>query len=191
MRKFKSFLATYRRLLFIGGCVLLVLPALLFVTGCGVPTFLTDLETIIPVAASAITGILAIIGGLTGNVELEVASAAISAIVTKVDAEFEQINSLIVNYKSNPSDTLLENIEAVVNEVNADLANILTIAGLPANLSTTIANVVKAVTTQLEALLSVIPVFKSSTAGASLAVIKPVNAVAFKAQIQAALKPAA
>ena len=109
--------------------------------------------------------------------------------MTKIDSEFTQINTLISDYKSSPSDTLLENIEAAITEVNADLANMLEIAGLPSGIATTIQNVVQAVLTQLNALLSVIPVFKSSTAGASLAVVKPITATAFKAQIHAALTP--
>jgi hypothetical protein len=189
--KIKSFLAIYRRPLFTFGCIALCFSALCLITGCGVPTFLTDLEGIIPVAASAVTGILALIGGLTGNAELEAAAAAINAIVAKVDAELEEVNNLITTYKSNPSDTALENIEAAINEVNADLAKILEIGGIPTTLAQTIQNVVQAVTTQLEALLSVIPVFKASTAGASLSVLKPITAAAFKAQVHAALKPAA
>jgi hypothetical protein len=188
---FKLFLATHRRGLFAFGCILLCASALCLITGCGVPSFLTDLESIIPVTASAITGILALVGGLTGNAELEAAAAAINAIVTKVDAELDEINSLITAYKANMTDeTKLQQIEDGINEVNADLAKILTIGGLPATLAQTVQNVVQAVTTQLEALLSVIPIFKSSTAGASLAVVKPVNAATFKAQIQAALKSA-
>lgn len=187
MRNILNFLATHRRGLFVLGCALLSFSALCLITGCGVPTFLTDLETIIPVAGSAISGILALIGGLTGNVAVEAAATEINVIVTKIDAEFTQINTLITNYKANPSDTLLENIEAGIAEVNADLANILEVAGLPAALATTIQNVVQAVVNQLNALLSVIPVFKSSTAGASLSVLKPVSAAAFKSQIHAAL----
>ena len=187
----KIFLARHHRGLFIFGCAMLCFTALCLVTGCGVPTFLTDIETIIPIAGSAITGILAIIGGLTGNVEVTAAGAAIQAIVTKVDAEFAQINTLIADYKSNPDDTTLENIEAAVQEVVSDLGNILTVAGLPTALASTIQGVVQAVLTQLNALLTIIPVFKGSTAGASLAVIKPIPATAFKAQIHAALKTAA
>lgn len=182
-----KFLTRYHRALFVFGCAILTLTAMVFITGCGVPTFLTDLETIVPVAAGAVSGLLAILGGITGNAAETAAAEAINVIVAKIDDEFTELNSLIAEYKSNPNDTLLENIEAAVQEVTSDLSNILTIAGLPTNVATTIQNVVQAVLTQLNALLSIIPVFKSSTAGASLAVVKPIAAADFKKQINTAL----
>lgn len=187
MKSILNFLSRHHRGLFVFGCAMLTLCALVLVTGCGVPTFLTDLETIIPIAGGAISGILAIVGGLTGDAAVVAAGVAVQAIVTKVDDEFTQINDLITQYKSSPNDTLLENIETAVGEVAADLQNILTIAGLPTDVASTIQGVVQAVLAQLNALLSVIPVFKASTAGASLAVVKPINAAAFKAQVNAAL----
>jgi hypothetical protein len=178
------------RALFTFGVTLVMLSACALVTGCGVPTFLTDLESIIPIAGSAIAGLLAILGAVDPG--FAAAAAAVQVIVTKVDAELTVLNTLIADYKSNPSDTVLEQIESGVNEVVADLKSILTTAGLPDGASSKIQLIVQAVVTQLEALLSVIPVLKGSTAGQTLpTVVKPVSASAFKAQIHAVLTPAA
>lgn len=187
----RNFLARHRRGLSTFGCIMLCFSALCLVTGCGVPTFLQDIEMIVPVAVSAITGLLALLGSLTGNPAEIAAAAAINAIATKVSAGFDEINNLIAQYKSNPTETLLQKIEDGINEVTADLKNILTIEGLPADLAGKIQTITQIVVSQLESLLSVIPIFKSSTAGASLAVVKPLPAAAFKAQIHAVLAPPA
>jgi hypothetical protein len=173
--------------LFRFGCAMLMLSAFMVICGCSAPEFLTDLEQIIPVAISAVTGILAILGSATGNPAIISAAAAANLIANKVEAGLSEIEKLIAQYKANPNDTLLEQIEGLISTANADLASLLQVEGLPQASATLIAGVVQAVTAQLEALLSVLPVFKTSTAGQQLAVTKPVSAATFKAQVKTAL----
>jgi hypothetical protein len=178
----------HRRRLVIFGCLCLMLSASMLVMGCEVPVFLTDIEAIIPVATSAIAGILALIGGLTGNVEFAAIAAALNAIATKIDAGLAQVNILIEQYKKSPNDTLLANIESGLNEVVGDLKTLLTTEGVPASIAGPVQAVAQALLTQIEALLSVLPVLKDSTAGQPVPnVVKPVSASAFKANIASAL----
>jgi hypothetical protein len=162
--------------------MLVLLSATACIMGCSAPSFLTDLEMIVPIAGSGVAGLLAILASVTGSGTA--AASSIQAIVTKVDSEFTNLNQLIASYKSNPDDTALENIETAVNETVADLKQILDIAGLPDGTATKVQAVVQALVGQLEAMLSVIPVLKSSTAGQTLPqVVKPVAAATFKANI--------
>jgi hypothetical protein len=168
------------------GLMLVLFSATACIMGCTAPSFLTDLESIVPIAGSAVAGLLAILSSVTGSGTS--AASTIQAIVTKVDGEFTNLNQLIASYKNNPDDSTLENIETEVNAVVADLKQILTVAGLPDATSSKVQAVVQAVVGQLEALLSVLPVLKGSTAGQTLPqVIKPLTSATFKANIHGIL----
>jgi len=168
------------------GLMLVLFSATACIMGCSAPSFLTDLEAIVPIAGSAVAGLLAILASVTGTGAS--AASTVQAIVTKVDSEFTTLNQLIASYKSNPDDSTLESIETTVNQVVADLKQILGVAGLPDATATKVQAVVQAVVGQLEALLSVLPVLKSSTAGQTLPpVVKPVAAATFKANIHGIL----
>ncbi|MDW5265930.1 MULTISPECIES: hypothetical protein [Acidobacteriaceae] len=168
------------------GMILVLFSVTACIMGCSAPSFLTDLEMIVPIAGSAVAGLLALLSSVTGSGAS--AAASIQSIVTKVDGEFTDLNQLIASYKTNPADSTLENIEVAVNEVVTDLKQILDIAGLPDTTSTKVNAVVQEVVGQLEAMLSVIPVLKSSTAGQTLTqVVKPVAAATFKANIHGIL----
>jgi hypothetical protein len=164
------------------GLILVLFSATACIIGCSAPSFLTDMEMIVPIAGSAVAGLLALLASVTGAGAS--AASSIQAIVTKVDSEFTNLNQLIASYKANPDDNTLDTIETAVNAVVADLKQILDIAGLPDGTSTKVQAVVQVVVGQLEAMLSVIPVLKSSTAGQTLPqVVKPVAAATFKANI--------
>jgi hypothetical protein len=168
------------------GLTLVLFSATMCIMGCSAPSFLTDMEMIVPIAGSAVAGLLALLSSVTGTGTT--AATSIQAIVTKVDGEFDTLNELITSYKTDPQDSTLENIEIAVNEVVTDLKQILDIAGLPDGTSTKVQAIVQTVVGQLEALLSVIPVLKSSTAGQTLPqVVKPVAAATFKANIHGIL----
>lgn len=170
------------RNLYLVGLTLVLFSATICLVGCSAPSFVTDMEMIVPIAGSAVAGLLALLASVTGSGAS--AASSIQAIVTKVDAEFTNISQLIASYKANPDDTTLNNIETAVNEVVADLKQILTITGLPDSTSLKVQKTVQVVVGQLEAMLSVLPVLKSSTAGQTLPqVVKPDAAATFKSNI--------
>jgi hypothetical protein len=169
------------------GICLLAFSALCTLTGCAGPQFISDLLAIIPIAGSAIAGVLSIVASFSGNPELAIVGGLITAAVTKVDATLEEANKLIKQYQSAPDETVLQRIEELLQTAVDDLKTVLTVDGVPASQAARIAALVNAVVGQIEALLSVLPVFKSNTAGQSLAVVKPIAAANFKTQIQAIL----
>lgn len=179
------------RFLFNLGLCLLAFTVVGLVTGCAAPTFLTDLEQIIPIASAAVAGILSIIGSFAGQPELLAVSAAISAVAGKVEADLKTVDTLIASYKQNPNDTVLQNIESAINTAIGSLQAVLQVNGVPSAEAAKISALVNAITQQLEALLTVLPVFNSTTAGQQLSVRKPVSAVDFKAQIAAIVPPSA
>lgn len=184
-----QFVARHRHSIFTIGCLMIVFGATMLVTGCSAPTFLTDLEAVIPTISFGLGGILTLIGGLTKNPAYATAATEIEAVAQKVDDEVEQINELIAAYKKSPDDTTLANIEAGINEVVADLQPLLAPIGLPASETAIIVTTVKAFAQELESLLSIIPVLSGTTAGTTLtaAVVKPLPAKVFRANIKAAL----
>ena len=173
------------RSLFNFGLALLVLSACFVVAGCAAPAFLTDLEEIVPVASAAVAGILSIIGSFSGQPELLAVSAAISAVVAKAAADLKTVSALIDAYKSNPSDTLLQKVEAAINTAIGSLSAVLQVNGLPATQAQQISALVSAVNQQLQALLTVLPVFNSATTGQQVTIQKPISASDFKAQVSA------
>ncbi len=178
------------RALFNLGLCFLAFAVLTVLAGCSAPTFLTDLEAIVPIASGAVGSILALIGTFAGQPELIAVSSAITAVAAKAEADMKVLESAIAAYKANPSDTVLQDIEAAINSAQGSLSAILQVNGLPTQQATSIAALVAAINQQLQALLSVLPVFNSQTAGQQLSVTKPISAAAFKAQIDAITAPA-
>lgn len=169
------------------GLALLAFSALMLMAGCAAPTFLTDLEEIIPVASSAVAGILTIIGSFSSQPELVVVATAINTMASKAEADLKIVTAFIDQYKANPNDTILQNIEGAINTAMSSLSAVLQVNGVPAQQAQQIAALVNAINMQLEALLTVLPVFNSQTAGQQIAVTKPIGAATFKAQIAAVM----
>lgn len=184
-RRFPAFFARHRRIIFSLGCALFVLSACAFMMGCAVPSMLQDIEAFVPIASGAITGILGIIAGF--DPALAPIAAEITAITTIADNELANVNTMIGEYKKNPSDTILDEIEQSLSIVSTNLSKLLTTAGLPAAAATKIQAVVQAVLTEVEALISSIQIFHSSTAGTTITLTKLSSSQAFKATVKAAL----
>ncbi len=169
------------------GLAFLALSACMVLAGCAAPTFLTDLEEIIPVASAAVGSILTIIGTFSGQPELTIVGSAINAVASKAEADLKTVSTLINEYKANPSDTVLQNVENAINTAIGSLSAILQVNGLPAQQAQQITAIVTAVNQQMQALLTILPVFNSQTAGQQIAVTKPISASDFKAKVNAAL----
>ena len=178
------------RALFNLGLCFIAFAVLTVLAGCSAPTFLTDLEAVVPVAAAGMGSILVLIGKFSGQPELVDVSAAITTVATKAEADIKLIEASIAAYKANPSDTVLQDVEAAIQTAQGSLKAILQVNGVPPEQASSIAALVAAMNQQFDALLSVLPIFNSQTAGQQLSVTKPISAAAFKAQIDAITAPA-
>lgn len=183
-----KFATKWHRVLFVVGCMLVCFAGCMVMSGCAAPAWLTELEQIPLVAGSALAGILSILGSFTGNAELTEVSALISGLVNKVQASIGVVNEGISEYKGSPSDSTLTKIEDALTDALSNLQQLLTVDGLPAAQAQQITTLSQALYEQLQAMLTLLPVFKTSTAGQSLAVLKPISAADFHAKIATALK---
>jgi hypothetical protein len=185
----KQFLARHHRALTAAFLVCASLTLMLFVSGCAAGAFLTDLESVIPVALTGITGILSIIGGV--DPAIAPAAALVSALASKIETDLTTVKSLQKEYQANASEPTLAQIESLVTTVTTDLGTLLQTNGLPAAEAAQVAAIATAINNELQAVLSTLPVLQASTAGQTLTVTKPSATADFKAKIQAALPPAA
>jgi hypothetical protein len=184
-----KFLAAHRTMIFTMFLVSAFLTSILCVTGCAAAAFLTDLESVIPIALTGITGILSILAGI--DPELSPAVAIVTPIIQKVEADLTTVKQLQAEYKSNASESVLEQIEAAVNEIIGNLNTVLQTNGLPTDEAAKISAIATAVNAELQAVLSTLPVFQASTAGQTLSVTKPSAAADFQAKINAVVAPTA
>ena len=167
---------------------------ILYASGCTSPQFITDLESVVPIALSGITGILSILASV--DPALAPVAAVLTPIATKIETDLTTLKSLQAEYKSNASEGTLADIESLANTISADLGTLTQANGLPAAEAAQVSATATAINQELQAVISTLPVFQAATAGQTLTVTKPVTAAAFKAKIAAAkttpaVKPAA
>jgi hypothetical protein len=184
-----KFLASHRTMI---RCMFLAsafLTAILCVTGCAAGAFLTDLESVIPIALTGITGILSILAGV--DPALSPVVNIITPIIQKVEADLTTVKALQAEYKSNANENTLAQIESMVTSITEDLNTVLQTNGLPADVATKISAIATAINSELQAVISTLPVLQASTAGQTLTVTKPSAAADFKAKIEAVTAPTA
>jgi len=158
-------------------------------TGCAAGAFLTDLESVIPIALTGITGILSILAGV--DPALSPVVNIITPIIQKVEADLTTVKALQAEYKSNANENTLAQIESMVTSITEDLNTVLQTNGLPADVATKISAIATAINSELQAVISTLPVLQASTAGQTLTVTKPSAAADFKAKIEAVTAPTA
>lgn len=185
----RKFLAPYRVPLFLAFLIFASLSTVMFLTGCAAGAFLTDLESVIPIALTGITGVLSILAGV--DPALAPVVAIVTPIVQKIETNLQEAEKLTDQYKQDANETTLAQIEALVTTTTGDLDTLLKTDGLPAAEAAQIATIATAINSELQALISTLPVLQASTAGQTLTVTKPSPAAEFSAKIQAALPPAA
>jgi hypothetical protein len=170
------------------------LTTILFVSGCAAGAFLTDLESVVPIALTGITAVLSILAGV--DPALVPVVAILTPMATKIESDLNELKSLQEDYKSNASEGTLTSIETLITTITGDLSTLLQTNGLPAAQAAQVQAIATALNSELQNLLTTLPVFSSATAGQTLSVTKPIPAAAFKAKIAAAkttpaVKPAA
>lgn len=185
MKKFRQFLQPHRKLLFTLFLIFGSVTTIFFISGCAAGAFLTDLESVIPIALTGVTGILSIIAGF--DPALAPIVAIINPIVTKIEANLTVVKSLQEQYKSNANESTLANIESLITATTGDLNSLLTVDGVPPAEAAKIAALATAINQELQSVISTLPVLQASTAGQTLTVTKPSSAAVFKAKIAAVL----
>lgn len=176
-----------RRPLFLFGLFCLTLAVCLNLTACSGASFLTDLEGVLPTVGLAVTGILSILGSVTGNPELTAVAALVNPILTRIQINLTDAQELQAEYKQTAQESTLEQIEALIPAIQQDLDALPATDGLPADVAAKVKAVTDVVLPGLASLLSSLPVLKPSTAGQTLTVTKPAPATEFKAKVQAAI----
>ena len=156
----RNFCITHRRALMTLSIVSAVFTVCLLASACNAPAWLTDAEALIPILGSSVTSVLSFIAALTGNAGLSTLLNQISTIITDVGNGLTELESLITQYKSSPTDTLLQQIEQIANLVSTNLNQILAATGLPASIEGKIQAWAQLALSQLEAWLGILPTLK-------------------------------
>lgn len=129
----------------------------LAMSGCGVPTWLTDAQSIVALVGTSITAIGSFIAGLTGNAALAAGLAVVSDWITEVDKAIGDLETLVEQYNAAPNATLLADIESALSTVEANLAPDFSNLGLPTGILTVIAGIAGLALSQIQAWGSLIP----------------------------------
>ena len=187
--KLQQKLRAHRRTIHFAFLVCASLTTILFLSGCAAGAFLTDLESVLPVALTGVTGILSILAGI--DPALVPAAAIATALVTKIQADLTEAKSLQEQYKANADEGTLADIESLITTTTGNLDTLLQTEGLPAAEAAQVQATATALNSELQALLSTLPVLSSSTAGQTLTVVKPSATADFQAKVTAALTPPA
>lgn len=154
--------------------------------GCGVPTWLTDAQSIIGLAATSLATIGSFIAGLTGNAALAAGLAVISAWIQEVETGLNDVEELITQYNASPNPTLLANIEAALADVETNLQKDFSNLGLPTSILSVIAGIAGLALSQLQAWGSLLPAAQSK-AMASFTVRVPYTKAEYKALVNGIL----
>lgn len=147
-------------------------------TGCEELTWLNDALNLMPVLVASAASIVSVLAALTGNAVPAAVLAEISAWSTKVEAGLKNIEALVAQYKTTPGESLLAEIEAAAQLSVSDISSFSTIVGVPAALAAKLQSVAQLILTQLEAWLSLLPVFKATATANTATSPTPVPAFA-------------
>ena len=183
MKNIQKFTARWHRAFTCLGLFLGVLTICQLTAGCDLPAWIQTANSIIPVLVTSAGSVLSLLAGLTGNAALASVVILLTGWGAKLQAGMQNIESLVSEYQSNPSDTLLENIEAAAQAVISDIPSFAQVEGIPASLSGVIQSFAQLILTQLEACTSLLPALKKSlAAGEKITLTVPMSNKAFKAQ---------
>lgn len=132
-------------------------------TGCDAPTWLTEAQSIVPElvagAGSLLTFLAALLPGAAP--ELVAAISLITGIATDVSNGLSDVISLIEQYNSNPSASLLTNIENAIGLVINNLQKLLGDFQVPVAVSSKIQAIAQMFLKEVEYLQSLIPTLKA------------------------------
>jgi hypothetical protein len=99
--------------------------AVLNLAACGLATWLSDANTILPVLLDSVLGVLTLVSTLRGGALSPAEADAITNFGASIQNALQQIQTMVDDYEQSASATLLGEITAAVNAVKTDLANFL------------------------------------------------------------------
>lgn len=125
---------------------------------CGLATWLTDANTILPVVLDSVLGILTIVAQLRGGSLTPAEADSITSFATSIQTALKSIQAIVDEYEQNSSPALLADITAAVKAVQDNLATFLPAVHVsdPAT-QATIENIFTLVAEQIAAWATVIP----------------------------------
>ena len=155
----KSFLKRNYRALFIFSMLCFTC----LIVGCGLPTWLADANSILPVAVQSILGILSLVAALSGKTLSASEVTTITNFGTSVQNAIKDIEAMVEDYQQQSSTTLLGEIEAAVTALQSQLTQFLTdVHVTDPSTQAKISAIVNLVLTQIEAWASIIPALKAT-----------------------------
>lgn len=158
----------------------------MLVSGCAVPTWLTDANQIIGMVGTSITAIGSFVAALTGNAALAAGLALVQAWIVKVEQGLTDVEALVAQYNTTPDASTLSKLEAALADVSQNLAIDFANTGLPSTILNTIAGIAALALSQLQAWGSLLPAAKA-TPGAKFTVIVPFDKKHYHAAVKALL----
>ena len=180
----RSFVIAHHRAFVQFGLALFIVSAALFVCGCAVPTWISDIDNLIPVILSAFGGLASVITGFLGGSALE---TTITNWITEIETGVNDVEELVEQYQQSADPTVLNDIEAALADVKTNLQTDFSNLGLPAVLLSVIAQVASITLATLQAIVSVIPAF-AAKAGTTLSITVPMNKAELRGAYQTLFK---
>jgi hypothetical protein len=157
----RTFLVRHTRHFFQLALVLTIGLFTLAMSGCGVPTWLSDAQNIVALVGTSITAIGSFLAGLTGNAALAAGLAVLSTWITKVEQGVSDIETLVTQYNASPTPTLLSDIEAALIDVETNIQQDFSNLGLPTSILSVVTGIAALALSQLEAWGSLLPAIKA------------------------------
>lgn len=174
---FRMFLANHWRLF----AALSIICATIYMGGCGPLTWLSDALQILPIAGSMLASVLTLIGALTGSTVETAIAAKVSAIISKAMAGITDLETIINEYKANPSTTLLGSIEEGTQAVIDKITQLLTDTGITdAATQSKVTAILNLFLTEVKAFATLLPALNVSS-GQTLTVTVPMTSKQAKA----------
>lgn len=125
---------------------------------CGLPTWLTDANTILPVVLDSVLGVIQLVAALKGGTLSEAEATSITSFATSIQKALQSIQTMVEDYEQSASTTLLGDIMAAVAAMKNNLATFLpTIHITDASTQAEIEDVFTLVSEQITAWATVIP----------------------------------
>jgi hypothetical protein len=174
--KFCFALRPYRYRLMLAGLVCFMLP---LIVACNLPAWIATASSILPIAANMAGGILEILAGFG---ILPGAASVLATVVAAAAKGLADAQSMVQEYQSNPSTTLLGDIESALKAVTDGIAPFLTDTGLSSistKLASTIQGILQLLQSEVTSIASMLPLLKAAQ-GEVLTVTVPYDAKAFK-----------
>lgn len=143
----------------VGGAALLAGPSIIMMEGCST-SWITTAENDLPAIVQIATSIISIVALASGNGTLAAnAAAEANTYATTVKNDLTLLQTLISDYKSSPSSTVLQKIDAALSDITQNLQSILTAVHVNnTSLQSTIATAVSLALSAVAAVQLLIPV---------------------------------